>query len=144
MTTRDDQAPDAYPIPDRACGTCTLCCELPDIDELDKPANELCGHCTRDVGCRAYQTRPATCRAFLCAWRTDEGLGAHWDPRVSHMMVYRQGPQFTVLVDPRYPRAWRNEPHLTELKERAGGDGEGYVIVFIGDEVVKIEPSMRD
>lgn len=132
------------PIPDRACGPCTLCCELPDIDELDKPANELCGHCTRDVGCRAYQTRPATCRAFLCAWRTDEGLGAHWDPRVSHMMVYRQGPQFTVLVDPRYPRAWRNEPHLTELKERAGGDGEGYVIVFIGDEVVKIEPSMRD
>lgn len=144
MTTRDDQAPDAYPIPDRACGTCTLCCELPDIDEVDKPANELCRHCTRDVGCRAYETRPATCRAFLCAWRTDEGLGAHWDPMVSHMMVYRQGPQFTVLVDPRYPRAWRNEPHLTELKERAGGDGEGYVIVFIGDEVVKIEPSMRD
>lgn len=144
MTKPDDQNFALDALPDRACGTCTLCCELPDIDELDKPANMLCRHCTRDVGCRAYGTRPATCRAFLCAWRTDGGLGPHWDPSVSHMMVYRQGPQFTVLVDPRYPQAWCAEPYLSELKERAGADLGGYVIVFIGDEVVKIEPPARD
>ncbi|MBV2184657.1 MAG: hypothetical protein KUL88_08990 [Rhizobium sp.] len=129
------------PLPGRSCGSCTLCCGLPDIDELDKPANSVCRHCILDRGCTAYEERPATCRDFLCAWMSDGNLGPEWDPTVCHMMVYSQGPQFTVLVDPRYPDAWRQEPHFGQLTRRAA-DLEprgGYVIVYIGDDVVKVE-----
>ena len=131
----------AIPLRERACRSCTLCCDLPDIDALDKPANTLCRHCVRDRGCRAYAARPATCRDFLCAWRTDAALGAEWDPVLSHMMVYRQGHQLTVLVDPRHPRAWQEAPFRSQLQDWAAqaSAAGGYVIVWVGDEVFKVE-----
>lgn len=131
----------AITLPERSCRSCTLCCELPDIDELDKPANTLCRHCVRDEGCIAYAARPATCRDFLCAWRTDVGLGAEWDPVVSHMMVYRQGDQLTVLVDPRNQGAWREAPYQGQLRAWAAQAAAigGYVIVWVGDVVFKVE-----
>lgn len=128
-------------LPERSCRSCTLCCDLPDIDELAKPANTLCRHCVRDQGCMAYELRPATCRDFLCAWMSDGNLGSEWDPTVCHMMVYSQGPQLTVLVDPRHPDAWRQEPYFDQLKRRAAEVelGGGYVIVYVGDDAVKVE-----
>lgn len=124
----------------RSCGTCTLCCRLPDIDLLDKPANVWCRHCVAEKGCSIYADRPSVCRDFLCLWMTDAGLAEAWEPSRSHMMVYRQGPQVTVLVDPDHPDIWRREPYHAQLRawaeeaELAGG----YVIVFRQDDVFKI------
>lgn len=56
------------------------------------------------------------------------------------MMIYRQGPQITVLVDPDYPDIWRSEPYHRQLRawaDAAEPDG-GYVIVFCQDDVFKI------
>ena len=124
-------------LPDRSCGTCTLCCVLPDIDELDKPANHVCRHCVVDTGCLAYADRPLTCRDFLCLWRTDASLDDHWHPERSHMMVYRQGAQITVLVDPRFSESWQAEPYLGVLRSWAevAREDNGYLVVFIGDQV---------
>ncbi|MDH4440840.1 MAG: hypothetical protein QE284_10695 [Rhizobium sp.] len=124
-------------IEGRSCGTCSLCCILPDIDELDKPANVVCRHCAVGDGCVAYATRPATCRDFFCLWRTDDSWGAHWDPAVSGMMAYAQGPQLTVLVDPARGEDWRRAPYLGELQARAEAlkVGGGYVVVFAGEDV---------
>jgi len=33
------------PIPDRACGNCTLCCKVNGVPELEKPVDEWCKHC---------------------------------------------------------------------------------------------------
>ena len=126
----------------RACGTCTLCCRLPDIEVLSKPANAWCRHCVEDRGCRIYDDRPQTCRDFLCLWRTDAGLGPEWDPSSAKMMLYRQGPQTTVLVDPAHPEIWRTEPYRSGLaaiaaEAEAGG---GYVILFVGDHVSRVRP----
>ncbi|HEV7309585.1 hypothetical protein [Ensifer sp.] len=131
---------DAKPLAERACGTCTLCCRLPDIDALEKPANDWCRHCIEGQGCRIYAERPQLCRDFLCLWRTDAVLDDAWEPARSHMMVYRQGPQITVLVDPDVPDIWRNAPYLQRLQQfaREGGN-EQYVIVFAGDAVFKVE-----
>ena len=132
-------------LPDRSCGTCTLCCRLPDIDELDKPANDWCRRCLPGRGCAAYTSRPQLCRDFLCAWMTDASYGPEWTPTQANMMVYAQGPQITVLVDPAFPDAWRNEPHASRLRQIAAdaeADG-GYVIVFVGDDVFKVEPEHR-
>ncbi|WP_113553175.1 hypothetical protein [Rhizobiales bacterium] len=129
----------APPLAERACGTCTLCCRLPDIDALEKPANAWCRHCT-GAGCRIYEDRPQLCRDFLCLWRTDETLGEAWDPARSHMMIYRQGPQVTVLVDPDHPDAWKRAPYAAVLQGWAReGEGGQYVIVFVGDAVFKVD-----
>ena len=57
-------------LADRACGDCTACCVLPDIDtpELKKPEGQVCPHCT-GKGCGIYDTRPEVCRTFNCAWK---------------------------------------------------------------------------
>ena len=124
----------------RSCGTCTLCCRLPEIDLFDKPANAWCRHCIDGKGCSIYAERPSVCRDFLCLWMVSEALGDTWAPSRSHMMVYRQGPQMTVLVDPDYPDIWRTEPYHTQLQSWAGEakPAGGYVIVFCQDEVHKI------
>src|SRR6478609_5549892 len=98
----------------RACGTCTLCCRLPEIDQLSKPANALCVNCVTGQGCLIYDDRPGLCRDFLCAWMTDPKLGPQWDPVVAKMMVYGQGDQLTVLVDPDHPQSWREEPYASQ------------------------------
>lgn len=126
----------------RSCGTCTLCCRLPDIEAFSKPANEWCSNCSKDGGCSIYEVRPQLCRDFFCLWMTTEALGEEWEPTRSKMMVYRQGPQLTVLVDPEFPNMWRLEPYYTWLQEYAGAarGQDGYVIVFVGDDVFKVEP----
>ncbi|MBB3978224.1 hypothetical protein GGQ64_003458 [Rhizobium azooxidifex] len=133
----DIQAPSS---PGRSCGTCTLCCRLPDIDALSKPANAWCQHCRAEGGCTIYQDRPQVCRDFLCLWMVDDALGQEWEPARSHMMIYRQGPQVTVLVDPAHAAVWRREPYYSRLEtwaKEAEAD-HGYVIVFAGDDVFKI------
>ncbi len=55
-----------------SCGTCTACCEVFEIPELEKPARKLCQHCT-GKGCGNYEDRPEPCRVFRCAW-----LAGNW------------------------------------------------------------------
>ncbi|MCM2450518.1 hypothetical protein [Agrobacterium vitis] len=136
-----DMSPTPATLPARTCGTCTLCRRLPDIDALAKPANTWCTHCTAEKGCTIYLDRPQLCRDFLCLWMTSDSLGPEWNPATANMMVYTQGPQITVLVDPGFPDEWRSEPYASALR-RWAADAEavgGYVIVFIGEDVVKID-----
>lgn len=124
-------------VPGRDCGSCSLCCILPDIEEFDKPANQPCRHCQSGGGCDAYDVRPSTCRDFYCLWRTDPTLGDEWEPRLSRMMMYGQGPQLTVLVEPDAGAIWREAPYLGWLEARAQvlKPMGGYVVVYAGEEV---------
>lgn len=124
-------------VPGRNCGTCSLCCILPDIAEFDKPANQPCRHCVAGGGCDAYDARPATCRDFYCLWRTEAALAPEWEPQISRMMLYRQGPQLTVLVEPEAGSIWRETPYLEWLEAQARvlkAQG-GYVVVYAGEAV---------
>lgn len=49
------------------CGTCTLCCTLLTVKDIDKPAGMECEHCTGDA-CSIYDERPQGCRDFCCAY----------------------------------------------------------------------------
>ena len=55
---------------ERTCEGCTLCCKLPKIEELNKPAYTWCKHCTpkANLGCGIHETRPNQCREFSCLW----------------------------------------------------------------------------
>ena len=62
--------------PYRTCGTCRVCCSVPDIPEINKPLDEPCPKLEPDLrkpGCSIYGTRPEVCRDFRCAWLS--GLG---------------------------------------------------------------------
>jgi hypothetical protein len=55
------------PAPGRQCGTCTACCTVLAIAELQKPARWACCHLAGDH-CGIYEQRPQSCRDFNCAW----------------------------------------------------------------------------
>jgi hypothetical protein len=57
----------------RSCAGCTLCCKLPAIEALGKPAFQWCAHCDPKSGCAIYEQRPQPCRDFICAWRAGYG-----------------------------------------------------------------------
>jgi hypothetical protein len=63
----------------RTCGTCIACCKIPKIDELDKPMNVLCRHCT-GTACGIYAERPDVCRQYYCLWRRIEAMPAEARP----------------------------------------------------------------
>ncbi len=123
----------------RSCGSCTLCCRLPEIDEFAKPPDVACSHCTGS-GCAIYDGRPQVCRDFLCRWMTNPAFPDTWRPQTSHILVYDQGQQVTVLVDPDYPEAWREEAAQAAIAQwAADAEKEGrYLILFCGDYVEKM------
>ncbi len=59
------------PIPGRECGGCSVCCVELKIDdpELQKDDDVPCPHLTLNAKCSIYESRPHTCRHWLCGWR---------------------------------------------------------------------------
>ncbi|MGE6741902.1 hypothetical protein ACQKGC_16625 [Allorhizobium pseudoryzae] len=136
-------APEPSAIAGRSCSGCTACCVLPDIEALQKPADRPCPQCSLGTGCKAYETRPQPCRDFLCLWVSDDQLRSDWQPSRSGMLVYRQGAQLTVLVDPSRRGIWQSEPYaadLAHMAETVEADG-GYLILFCGETVERIRPT---
>jgi hypothetical protein len=50
------------------CGTCTACCKVFAIAELQKKPGEWCKHCHIGVGCTVYEIRPDACQEFECLY----------------------------------------------------------------------------
>lgn len=75
-------------IPGRECGSCTVCCVVPAIDDpaLTKPAGTACRNCT-GTGCGIYVSRPQICRDFVCEWRRMALLDEDWRPDRSGVLV---------------------------------------------------------
>jgi len=48
------------------CDECMACCKTLEVHELRKPNGVECVHCSN--GCMRYETRPQSCRTFVCAW----------------------------------------------------------------------------
>ena len=98
------------PAAERSCAGCTLCCKLLGIAELAKPAAQWCAHCAVGEGCKIYETRPAECRSFNCAWLLDASLGPEWAPKRCRFMIARDQNRIVIHVDPAQPDAWRKPP----------------------------------
>jgi hypothetical protein len=74
-------------IPERECGDCVSCCEIPSINspKLKKPADVLCPNCAKP-GCSIYDTRPIVCRQYHCLWRHLDTLATDLRPEKSKVM----------------------------------------------------------
>jgi hypothetical protein len=130
--------------PGRTCGTCTLCCKLFPVPELEKPAGRWCRHIVQGRGCGIHATRPQVCRDFFCQWIYNINLGPEWKPEVSRfvMSVYPGSNSLAITVDPGAPMAWRQEPYLLSFRrwaEAALVQGD-QILVFNGSRVTAILP----
>src|SRR3569623_1139928 len=122
--------------PARESGECTMCCKVMGIEDLEKPTNSWCKHCTSGRGCGIYEARPAEGRAFVCAWLQSDVFGEEWKPSRTKFEVWAEpgNVNMKVSVDPARPDAWRKEPFYSYFKawvrERIARGGK--VVIVIG------------
>ena len=131
-------------LPGRECGTCTLCCKVMRIDELESPAGKWCRHCIPGKGCGIHETRPPVCREFFCMWTYRKDIGPHWKPEKSKMVLCLEldGQRIAAHVDPSFPGAWQRSPYYQELKgwSAIAARAEVQVSVWIGRRAIVIVP----
>jgi hypothetical protein len=113
--------PGSRVVAGRECGTCTLCCKVAAVEEVDKPNGVWCAHCVPGKRCTVYDRRPPSCRSFYCQWMLEKGLGPEWKPERGKFALVRTegGRRLTALVDPGFPSAWRRAPYYENLKQWA-------------------------
>jgi hypothetical protein len=110
----------------RSCGSCTLCCKLPEIDwrtdppvglpPLKKPQNEWCRHADPARGCTIYADRPLSCAAFQCLWlmglapeeQRPDRIGGFFDVQGPYLLLLRDPDRPDPLADPAV-RAWADD-----------------------------------
>jgi hypothetical protein len=140
-----DAADALVAVAGRTCGGCTECCRLLAVEELNKPANTICVHCAPGSGCLIYDTRPGTCRRFMCAWLTQAEVGDHWRPGNCKMVLQpdRASATLVVHVDPEFHQAWRDTPYQDDLRAwaAAGVAGCKLVLVKVGDDFTVVFPN---
>jgi hypothetical protein len=131
----------------RACGTCTLCCKVMGIVELEKPKGSWCDHAVPGQGCSIYAERPHSCRVFSCLWLLDEGLGEEWKPEKSKLVIVPDtDPRVTkVFVDGASPDAWKREPYYSSLLDfMQRGMAEGRLLfINVGNKNSLLLPDAR-
>ena len=132
------------PASGRSCEGCTLCCKIFGIPELEKPRHAWCAHCEIGKGCRIYETRPASCREFVCGWLIDGTVPEHWRPAKSRMVLTTEdgGRRLVINVDAGRLDAWKKPPYYAEIKRMAAAmaQSRGQVIVWQGRNAIAVLP----
>lgn len=90
----------------RSCGSCTACCTLLSIPELQKPEATKCSHQCQ-WGCGIYGERPESCRVFECLW-LQGALGRKYKPDECGLMVSMM-----------YKTKWGDLPAIYETRKDA-------------------------
>jgi hypothetical protein len=131
-------------IPGRECGSCSMCCKVYNIPEINKPAGKWCSHCKPGKGCVIHDALPTQCAEFNCLWRIEEKLPPHWKPDQAKMVVtiHPFSGYVYVQVDSSSPSAWRRQPYCEQLRGWATKNLQLgiYVVVFVNDTATLILP----
>jgi hypothetical protein len=122
-----------------------MCCKLPHIEELEKPAGRWCRHAVTGKGCGIYESRPQICRRFYCQWMIEPDLGPGWKPDKAKFLMSIDPSNEAVLrvtVDPAFPDAWTKPPFLAGIKDWVAREATlgRFAIVQIGSRVRAILP----
>ncbi len=132
-------------VPGRACGSCTLCCKVYEIEALNKPRGRWCQHCTPGRGCKIHDALPDQCRDFFCLWLTDQHLPPEWKPERAKIVlsIFPDNGFVYAQVDPGSPQAWRKEPYFGDLQRMAGNllKQNRHLIVFVDQNATLIMPT---
>ena len=77
-------------LTNRKCGTCTVCCDVLAIVELEKPQFTRCPKLVKrptTKSCSVYASRPEECSAFRCYWLTGIGTNKQRPDRCGVMLT---------------------------------------------------------
>src|SRR5262245_61276264 len=121
------------PAEENACGGCTLCCKVLNIEELQKPQGRWCEHAQKGRGCGIYTdpARPAICADFHCLWQL-QGLPPQLRPDRIHgvLVPATDRKNLTLHEDPGYPEQARRA--LKAVIDGWTADGTRFVVVVCG------------
>jgi len=121
-----------------------MCCKVPYIKQLNKPAGLWCSHAVPGKGCGIYPDRPEACQRFYCSWMVDSRFGPEWKPQKSKFVVYTHRGEniLNINVDPDYPNAWTKPPFYDQIKKWAvdGAERQRFVFVRIGPRLIAVLP----
>jgi len=95
----------------KECGSCTMCCKLLGIPEIQKPANQWCENCNVGKGCQIYQNRPFSCHQFDCLWLQLDGIPEEFRPDKTQVVLSltdHYDEDIVAYCDPGTPDNWRN------------------------------------
>ncbi len=104
----------------RSCGSCSLCCTVLRVDELQKLGGVPCRKLgPPGQGCSIHETRPGICRRYRCLWlqgKLDEEdrpdrLGAILD-------LISEGGMPRLEIREATPGAYEANPRLQEIAAR--------------------------
>lgn len=133
-TGEAEMASQARPVPalpNRECGSCTMCCKTMSVREIDKPNGVWCRHVRDYKSCAIYDERPQSCRTFNCLWLRGIGADAMRPDKSRVVLVEAEdeagGPKgVAAILDPTRPLAWQ-EPSmrtfLEQIRDRYGAVG---------------------
>ncbi|MEI9890720.1 MAG: YkgJ family cysteine cluster protein [Caulobacteraceae bacterium] len=144
LESAEEDAMSAAPDAQRTCGSCTFCCKVFAIGELQKPVGAWCPHCAVGSGCQIYESRPRECQTFECRWLAVPQMPDAFRPdRVKTILVH-EGDNFSLdaRCDTANPMAWRKEPIHGFLKRyaEAGWLAGRRVTVRAGERLWLITP----
>ena len=135
---------DTMTAPARTCGSCTLCCKVFKIAELDKPAGRWCTHVRAGAGCSIHDEKPVSCQVFQCLWLSAPTLSDEWKPERARFVVsVESGGALQVTLDPAQPTAWRKEPYHSQIRRWAehGVNIRRPVLLMIGERASVVLPN---
>lgn len=135
------------------CGSCSWCCFLMAVPDLNKPACLHCEHEDRPHGgCKIYDQpeKPQACTDFMCLWRASQDWQAIDDRQSIEERPDRCGVMFYDALDedqpnivyahvrPDRPGAWQNS--LPQARINLVLSRGGTVHVIIGYRRIILEP----
>jgi len=116
------------------CGSCTACCRVFAIPQLDKKAGDWCKHCDIGKGCKIYADRPQMCQDYACLWLISQErepgqgrLGPELRPDRCKVVITPTTNPNVMGAIPTIPGAWR-KGKAWELIERMALNGIAVVI----------------
>src|SRR5947207_2583886 len=104
------------------CGTCTKCCELMPVAELNKPGFTHCQfeglHPPITLGCAIYANRPAPCRIWSCWWLMNDDWPDELKPERCGV-VFDGTPQTVPIygADHQAVNAWVSSGHEWDFRD---------------------------
>ena len=139
-----ESGPASLLVPGRECGSCSMCCKVFRIADVDSPSAQWCRHIVHGRGCGIHATRPSVCRTFFCHYLRNPNLGPEWKPDRAKFILYTEmsGKRLVIATDAATPSAWRNAPFYAQFKRwaLAGARADHQILVFNGTRATAILP----